>query len=85
MFILGKSNVAQLHSFLCEALHYDTESRLLIRPYEQQQVEVRKVINQFAEVAAKRPAAFPVLFFMSSSDASVKKNCWQTCTLNRCT
>ncbi len=46
-------------------LHYDTRSRLLIRPYEKQQVDVRKAINQSANMAANRPAALPVFFFLS--------------------
>lgn len=64
-------------------LRYDTRSRLLIRPYEKQQVDVRKVINHSANMAASRPVA--CLVFLFSLSVSVKRNRWWTSTLNRCT
>ncbi len=48
--------------FLWVTLHYDTHSRLLIKPYEKQQVDVRKVINHSASAAASRPVASLAFF-----------------------
>lgn len=48
--------------FLWVTPRYDTHAWLLIRPYEKQQVDVRKAINHSANMAANKPAAFPFHF-----------------------
>ena len=56
--------------FVRATLRYDTYSRLLINPHEKQQVDVRKVINHSANMAANWPAAFPLFFSFFSLSLS---------------
>lgn len=70
LFILGVSKFCTTASMLVWlTLQYDTHSRLLIRPHEKQQVDVRKVINHSANMAANRPVAFTGFFFFFNVSA----------------